>query len=233
MFYWPWSHQPSQAIGDIGFSPKINNTLTHLNSENICLMKLLWNIARVLRAVSLVRHTLRALTLTLCRVLLPSPEGRICHRLLEKEARPVPNSNKNQGLLGYRLILSVPWDSVTQSGLQPVILLPQLPECWDYRNMALRLTRLWMLKLVILVFAVQHPIPRYSPPKNSCPNVLEKTEEKSQVKQHHTNNHMPINCRIKKWCYSNVTKYCATLKINEIQIWAIRSKTLSTAVLSI
>lgn len=56
------SHQPSQAIEDIGFGPKINHTLTHLNSENICLVKLLWNIAKILHAILLVNHTHQALT---------------------------------------------------------------------------------------------------------------------------------------------------------------------------
>lgn len=49
-------NQSSPAAEDIGFGPKVNNSLIHLNSENICLMRLLWKHCQIFHIALFAHH---------------------------------------------------------------------------------------------------------------------------------------------------------------------------------
>lgn len=49
-------HHSSPAPKDIGFGPKVNNSLTHLNSENIWRTRLLWKCCQIFHIAVFAHH---------------------------------------------------------------------------------------------------------------------------------------------------------------------------------
>lgn len=76
---------PSKSVrsDDTGFGPKVNNSLTYLHSENICLTRRLWKHCQIFHiALFTHRHSPRSTTLKITFAFLMRPlKEQTCRRL--------------------------------------------------------------------------------------------------------------------------------------------------------